>query len=461
MAFLIGGANTTSDAAYTVDNSVKMETNTYLVGAAKVTSTNRKIGSFSFWIKRTGSAGTTGGLVKVYTDANTYSLIGFDSNDKLNVLENNDSGTAIVNLITNAVYRDQSAWYHILVAFDTTDGTEANRVKLYVNGSQPSLGTATYPSQDTDLLFFSNTSGEKIEIGVNVDGAAGSYYLSEFLYTDGTALANTDTGEFDSDSPTIWKPIDLSSITLGNNGSWMEFGDSSDFGVATGKAFVANNLAAADQAVDSPTNNFCTLNPLAPWTNPNTFSEGNCLIAATADAWQLSTGTIGVTKGKWYWEVLWSGGVAGNYHAGVADEGANDYTTDHSQAGITTYYNGVGGEMYKGGADAFTSADYGTMDTSSDIAGIALNADDDQITIYKNGSAIVSNFDLETPAALLLPLAAQHSDGGTQTSKYNFGGCSGFAISSAANDENGYGVFEIAPPSGYLALCTKNLATDG
>jgi len=468
---LILGTNSIKDTGYDVDNSVRMETNTYLVGAAKVTSTNRKIGSFSFWIKRTGSAGTTGGIVKVYQDANTYSLIGFDSNNKLNVLENNASGTAIVNLITNAIYRDQSAWYHILVAFDTTQGTDTNRVKLYVNGSQPSLGTATYPSQDTDLLFFSNTSGEKIEIGVNVDGAAGSYYLSEFLYTDGTALANTDTGEFDSDSPTIWKPIDLSSITLGNNGSWMEFGDSSDFGVATGKAFVANNLAATDQATDTPTNNFCTMNPLDNFYFGGTFSEGNLKIVSDASVESYPTSTIGVSSGKWYWEIKVASSGSDRDQIGIGDKVADntDFTPISDNTRVEMYY-GYTGVHYSGGA---TTSGYGDAFGTGDIIGVAMDLDNHKLYFSKNGTFQNSGdptsgatgtgaLAIDTSPAdgvYYAVFANIHNTG--STFEANFGGCPAFAITSGNADADGYGNFEYAVPSGYYALCTKNLAEYG
>jgi len=120
--------------------------------------------------------------------------------------------------------------------------------------------------------------------------------------------------------------------------------------------------------------------------------------------------------------------------------------------------------MYRHGTDfggtlGWDYGAYGTMDGSSDILGVALNADDDQITLYKNGAAIVSDFGLDVPATLLFPLASQHGSG--RVSKYNFGGCSGFTVSSGNADADGYGNFEYAVPSGYYALCTKNLAEYG
>ena len=123
-------ANTLSSGGYDVANSVRMETNTYLTGSDKVTATSNKIGSFSFWIKRSGLGANAGGIIKVYDDANTGSYIGFKDDNTFFVEETNAGGTAIVNLITNAVYRDMSAWYHILVTFKTDDDRKNFQVKM-------------------------------------------------------------------------------------------------------------------------------------------------------------------------------------------------------------------------------------------------------------------------------------------------------------------------------------------
>jgi len=452
-------ASATASTGYDVDNSLRWnDGDSPYMSRANGTPTNADQWTFSIWVKR-GALGSEQKLIAVEGDSLNNDAISFDSSDQLRWYGITSSST-YMDVKTNRVFRDPSAWMHLCFIYDSGQVTDSDRAKIYVNGTQEtSLATSTYPDQNKDSYI--NTASKTTIIGRQSWAASGFFdgYMAEVTFCDGQALAPTSFGEFDSDSPTIFKPIDVSGLTFGTNGFYLDFEASDNLGndANGGTDFTEFNLAAADQASDSPTNNFCVMNPLAPWTN-TTYSEGNCIASGAASAWQLATGTIGVTKGKWYWEVLFSGGTAGNYHAGVADETANDFGGTHGQAGITNFYNGDGGEMYKGGADTFTSADYGTMDGSSDIVGIALNVDDSQISIYKNGSIIVTNFGLDTPANLLFPLTTQH--GASQVSKYNFGGCPAFAITSG-NTDGTYGNFEYAPPSGYYAICTKNLAEYG
>mgnify|MGYP003112100890 FL=1 len=138
---------------------------------------------------------------------------------------------------------------------------------------------------------------------------------------------------------------------------------------------------------------------------------------------------------------------------------ATTYSSLHSQAGTTTFYNGDGGEIFTGSSGAFTTNDYGTMNGSSDILGVALNMDDKQITFYKNGSAIVTNYSLDTPNDTMMPLSVQY--GSSQVTKINFGGTQHTAISSGNSDANGYGNFEYSVPSGYYSINSKNLAEFG
>jgi len=457
-------ANTLSSGGYDVANSVRMETNTYLTGSDKVTATSNKIGSFSFWIKRSGLGANAGGIIKVYDDANTGSYIGFKDDNTFFVEETNAGGTAIVNLITNAVYRDMSAWYHILVTFKTDDGTDSNRVKLYINGTQPSLGTATYPNENTNLLIL-GSANPKHEVGVNAGGASGKHYLAQLLHVDGTALSNTDVGEFDEDSG-IWKPIDISETTLGNNGYYLSMEDSSNFGVATGKAFTANNLAATDQATDTPTNNFCTLNALFGVTN-QTLSEGNLKADNATTTWNFRPSTMGASSGKWYAEYKIT---TTNYHMhGVADmnyavaQGVNSYTHAGVGTGAVAYYKD--GPSYIGGGTQGGS--YGDSYGDGDIIGIALDMDNNKVYFAKN-NAWQDSGDPTSGAtgtgALALPTTGTYTftesvrSGGSV--EVNFGNPP-YANSSDAADGNGYGAFEYAPPTNYFALCTKNLAEYG
>ena len=173
-----------------------------------------------------------------------------------------EGGTYIGVLTTNRVFRDPSAWYHIVVAFDTNQGTEANRIKLYINGVQEtSFGTATYPTQNVDLRF--NTSGQSFNLSRRGDDA--NYLdglLAETVFIDGQQLAADQFGEFDDSG--IWKPIDVSDLTFGDNGFYLDYEASGNLGndVNGGTDLTEVNLAATDQSTDTCTNNFATLNPL-------------------------------------------------------------------------------------------------------------------------------------------------------------------------------------------------------
>ena len=281
--------------------------------------------------------------------------------------------------------------------------------------------------------------------------------MCEVVLIDGQQLDATSFGEFDSDSPTVWKPIDVSGLTFGTNGFYLDFEDSSNLGndAAGSNNFTVNNLTAVDQSTDTCTNNFATLNPLFATQDSGTMSEGNTIYTASANAWGGSGSTIGLSQGKWYFEAQINDNAGGHFF-GVIDETANVNNNPHQRTGSTFYYSGSGGQMYKDGSG---SGSYGTFG-ASDIAGVALNLDDDEITIYKNGSAIVTDFALSTTKNTLFVWVMGYNSG-SDLVKVNFGGAPPFSISSGNSDANGYGNFEYSVPSGYYSINTKNLAEYG
>ena len=135
-------------------------------------------------------------------------------------------------------------------------------------------------------------------------------YLSEVVFIDGSSLAPTSFGEFDEDSPTIWKPIDVSGLTFGNNGFYLDFEDSSNLGndANGGTDFTENNLAATDQTTDTPENNFATLNFLDTYYAQGTLSEGNCKYVGVSGKYDFVMSTIMPTAGKWYCEDKYTAG---------------------------------------------------------------------------------------------------------------------------------------------------------
>ena len=409
--------------------------------------------TWSCWVKRGSISNGSQTMFNAGSSSNTQ--IRFDSDDSINFYQYSSSYTA--RLATNAKYRDPSAWMHIVAHWDTDNGTAGDRMKLFVNGTEvTSFSADVNPSQNLDSYF--GASGTAMYVGDKGDGAEEmDGYLAEVVFIDGQNLAPTSFGEFNEDSPTIWQPIDVSGLTFGTNGFYLDFEDSSNLGndKSGGTDLTENNIAATDQSTDTCTNNFCTLNPLYNQYADPTFSEGNLKITV-GSGWSGAKGTMGVSTGKWYWELKLSGTMSSHQHGVQQENVAEGAQNPQNTTGSTSFYNHDGGEVNTDGSN--TSADYGTLD-DGDILGIALDMDAGsygQITFYDNGSAIASNINLSSSSTTVMP----HLSIDNSTVECNFGNPP-YANSSDAADENGYGAFEYAPPSGYLALCTKNLATDG
>ena len=467
MAFLIGGANSAADTGYEVANSCRFNRPDSAYLNFSQGNGNRKDFTWSGWIKRSSS-----GLLQLIWHCNNaghYSWLGFDSSDRLQYYSV-DGSTVQGSFVSTQVFRDQSAWYHIVARFEMSNATEDNRIRFYVNGSEITVWTtkASIPSQNTDLEM--NVSGHTFRIGTYANSSDFvGMYMSEISFCDGQSYAPTSFGEFDEDSPTIWKPKDISGLTFGTNGFWLDFEDSSALGndvSGENNDFTPANLAATDQATDTPTNNFATLNGV--FNTPLTLAEGNLKATEGSSVWNYIQGTIAVASGKWYWECKCKGdylilGVIDQDEAkGYAVNDRNPFSsTDISTRGFG-YYNGDGKYYSNGSGNT-----YGDTFASDDIIGVALDCDNKKLYFSKNGTFQDSGdptsgatgtgaISLNSNTSLFgMAIAVQNNN-----TEVNFGSPS-YANSSDAADANGYGAFEYSPPSGYLSLCTKNLGSDG
>jgi hypothetical protein len=291
-------------------------------------------------------------------------------------------------------------------------------------------------------------------------------YIAEFVMIHGSQLTPSSFGEFDEDSG-IWKPKNVSGLSFGSKDYYLEFKqagtsqNSSGMGADTSgedNHFAVSNLTAVDQATDTCTNNFCTMNPLIPTTNA-TFSQGNCKLTIGGSSIQgAGIGTFGLTAGKWYFEVKLLADKDNHTHGAISELTAElnaNVTAIQNDVGVTSWINGDGGEVVVDGTA--TTADYGIMAENS-IMGIALDIDNYNITYLDDNSALVSNFNMSSTRGTIFPLIKM---GINCAAEVNFGGCSAFAVSSANSDADGHGNFEHAPPSGYFAICSKNLAEYG
>ena len=452
-------ANTLSAGGFSVANSCRFnDGDSAELSISPSSSSNRKTWTLSMWVKR-----CTLGQYYTLWRANGSGIddyFSFQNDDTLDWSFNSDGGF----ISTNRLFRDVSAWYHFVLRMDSTNATAGDRQRLYVNGvEETSFSTDTQVSQDTDGN--TNNSAATHRIGASASSQYFDGYIAEVVLLDGTSAAPTEFGEFDEDSPTIWKPKDVSGLTFGTNGFYLDFKDSSNLGNNAGSGssdFSESNLAAADQAVDSPTNNFCTINPLDNYYTGGTLSEGNCKIVTGSTPYGQIKSTFNVSSGKWFWEVKKVASNTNSAMIGVSGDTVTDAT------------HGVGfpsaGMAYRSNGNKETNnsgSSYGDTYANNDIIGVALNLDDSEIIFYKNGTAQNSGTALSITAAASAPnggyspaVSAQDDDA-TGTFECNFGGCSAFTVSSGNADGNGYGNFEYAVPSGYYALCTKNLAEFG
>ena len=470
-------ASATASTGYDVANSCRFNDGDSASMTKTSGSGDRRQFTISAWVKR----GVLGTEQEIYgsgdSGSNVFGVFFDGSTNRLSVTDYQSGGT--LTLTTNRVFRDCSAWYHVCVAIDTEQATNTNRVKIYINGTQEtSFATANYPDEDEDLYV--NVSGQPHNVGV--DQGPGRYfdgYMAEVVFIDGTQYAASDFGEFDSDSPTIWKPIDVSGLTFGTNGFYLDFEASDNLGndANGGTDLTESTLAATDQATDTPTNNFATWNAAIIMDSACSFAEGNLKATTTNDyaagASNSFFSTIGMTSGKWYWEInvvtapnsYILAGIAFDLSAHQQGSTASQYNYSYTNLGYS--YSGGGGIGNDG--DGWTSTGYDTY-AAGDILSFALDLDNDNFYVAKNGtwqnSADPESGATGTGAFSIASgntyFAAVSDNQKTNVWVYdaNFGSPS-YAITSGNADADDYGNFEYAVPSGYYALCTKNLAEYG
>ena len=425
--------------------------------------------TFSCWVKRSTVSNAQQMIAMALASSGNDTQINFSSGDQIEFF-NRSGGSVNGMLLTNRKFRDVSAWYHIVAVWNSDDGTAGNRMRLYINGTEEtSFATDTNPSADTESKF--NSACEHCIGQANSGSADFDGYMAEVCFIDGQALTPTSFGEFDEDSPTIWKPIDVSGLTFGSNGTYLDFEDSDNLGddeSGNTNDWTEANLAAIDQTTDTPTNNFSTMNPLDNYFANSTFSEGNCHVLTHTSNYSFNTSTFAVSSGKWYWEAKIGSNTTVNNMFGIADRVATSSTQTVGE--FTTSYSLLGtGRLYQNNS---ATDSWGSSYTTDDIMSVALDLDNNRLFFAKNGTwqnsgdptsstgAISITASASTSNGVYFPAFGDFSNGDDTDWLINFGNPP-YANSSDAADGNGYGAFEYAPPSGYLALCTKNLGSDG
>jgi len=459
---LILPSNSISAGGYEVDNSLRFDDGSSDYLNRTFGSGNQQIWTFSTWFK-------------ISDDNNINSLFstGANGDNRLWIFRHNSgnsskfkidaktSASQTIELLTTASFRDVSAFYHVVVAVDTTQATASNRVKLYINGSQvTSFTTATYPSQNY------NTEVNKVATHyIARDNSTGYYYngyLAETVFIDGQQLDPTSFGEFDEDTG-IWKPIDVSGLTFGTNGFYLDFENSGSLGAdvsGNGNNFTVNNLTSIDQTTDTPTNNFATLiSNFGVRFDTQTYSEGNLKVAGSGSGFELSPASIAPSSGKWYFEAKMESKT--NYPTigfqETSQARTNNFWVAQTSQGYGLHHDGT---LYRNNASEGSLTGY----TTGDIMSLALDLDNGKAYFGKNGTWLGSaNPSAGTnPAFSSIPSGTYYLGVSNYISTWsaNFGNPP-FTIASGNSDGNGFGQFEYSVPSGFFSLCTTNLSQYG
>ena len=358
-------------------------------------------------------------------------------------------------------FRDTFAWYHCVLAWDSTQGTASNRIKFYVNGTQYTVSTSGGDIPQNHVMPM-NKSGLPFRIGSQISG--GSYFegvMSHMHFCDGTQYQASDFGETDSTTGE-WKIKTSPSVTYGNNGFWWlkNTNTATDSSPNSNTPTISGTLTKSE---DCPSNVFATLDKLNYKTSALTYSNGNTTVSFPG-AWVFALGNLGVSKGKFYWEAKCNSGNNANSYFGICADivplGQGFY--NNSQNGAIMYKVG-GGETYIDGS--YNSSGYSPSINNTDTVGLALDLDSGTKTlkIYKNGTLLSSGGTINLSSyyddTFVYPCFSGNSSSASCSFNVNFG--NGYfgttAVSSAGTNASNLGIFEYDVPSGYTALCTKGL----
>ena len=463
--------------AYEVERSLRFDdgSNTHL-SRTPSSASNRKTWTISAWVKRGAITGTTQVMFHAF-DGSASRRFQFAFNGDNKLLYNQGGGSSGNSGIATSdmVFRDPSAWYHLVFAADYTNGTASDRLKVYVNGSQISL-TFSDTVQNADGQWNGNWEHE---IGV-IENTNEPFdgYMAEINVIDGYAY---DSSYFGQTNPTTgqWIPKKYTG-SYGTNGFYLDFSDNSSITnmcldkSGNGNNFSPDNCNTEDSMLDSPTNNFCTLNPLDDdYTAPSTFSEANLFASRGSSDHGSMRGTMGMSSGKWYFEYCLptaTNGSASSWN-GVCNSTA-DMTVSRTDG--MWNYGGSNGEFIVRGSGNSSTYNFGSAISAGTVIGVAVDMDNKKIWIGKNNTWFGSSdadtdgnpstganptdtfTDSEIPDGNLYPQMGLYN----YANKANFGQDSTFSGTKTRQgntDANGKGDFFYAPPTGFKALCSANL----
>ena len=435
--------------------------------------------TLSMWVKRSG----LGSYQRIFcSDGGTGdTYFRFQNNDAIEWSGHTSDATAGGLLTTSRLFRDTNAWYHFVIKVDTTQSTASDRLKFWVNGVlETAFSAETMPNQDvTDNIV--NTSKTH-----RISGTSSAQYLdgsiAHFHFTQGYAYDASTFGEFDSTSG-IWVPKTAPSVTYGTNGFFLKFENSGNLDLdSSGNGLTFATSGTLTQNVDTPTNVFPTFNPLAPSSAAQTMQNGNLYLPGpnSNNYWQSVPATMGCTSGKWYWEFKdetdWGSTSDSTRRYGICDldtirhtlsSGADVRFSDTTSAYA---YMNASGVRHSGSTISGTTSTHPTF-AEGDFLMFAMDLDNNKLYFGKNGTwndsgdptsgstGTGSVADISS-TAVWSPYAEIKY--GSDTVSANFGQGYFRTTSAGSNtDANGHGKFKYSVPSGYYAICTKNIKEFG
>jgi hypothetical protein len=459
-----------SDEGYQISRSVRLRSSAsaFFSRTPSVTG-NRRTWTASLWFKR-GTLGVAQVLLGA-TGSSRATYINLNASNQLQIYSATSAGGGDGGeYITTQVFRDPSAWYHIVIAYDSTQATSTNRIKLWVNGQQAtSFATSTAPTLNHDSQF--NWTGAAMDIGRYSTSSYVDGYLTEINFIDGQALDPSSFGETNLVTG-VWQPKKYAG-TYGTNGFYLNFSDNSAATAAAigkdysgnGNNWTPNNISVTagvtyDSMLDVPTQwadggngrgNYGTLSPL--WKGSlQTLSNGNLTSSKSSgtnisDVW----GNFGITSGKWYFECSVTS-LSATVYIGVGQGGGIGEALDDLAESATSYYytSSTGDKEYGGTVETA----YGNTYTSGDTIGCAVDMDTGKIWWSKNGTWQASGDPAAGVNAAFTDLLTKGSN-----AFFAFSSTNGASNSNTLHWNFGQRPFAYTPPTGFKALNTLNLPT--
>jgi hypothetical protein len=452
---------------YSIENSVRMSDadNTTLQWTAG-TPSSTTTWTMSVWMKKYDPAGGQASqeFFSAGTSGSAYSFFSFQASQYFT--HQTELPGARNKLWYNRVFRDPSAWFHVVLRANLGESTQDDRLKLYING-ELQTSTSDGVSQTSWSFINANTVSQNWggKTGIANGNPGCDFYLADINFCDGQSYAPTEFGETKNG---VWIPKDPS-VTYGNNGYRLEFKQTGTGGASAttigadtsgnDNHFTDSGFASTDVVSDSPTNNFATFNPLDQSSTTLTYSEGNLKAERTSSSFAQAYSNFSFDSGKWYAEFLLDTGNSGvGVIAGTTNPGSNRYLGQDSYT-YSYYFDGrkVNSASYTSYGDSYTTA----ADGSGDVVGVYIDADNGNIYFSKNGT--VQNSGTAAFTGVTGPFRFAIASESNCFHIANFGQDDSFAGlktsgSAAASDDNGNGVFyDAIGLSGYLAPCTANL----